>query len=126
MNTESYKSFDPSRWNECIKLLCRPIDTLDAVQRPAALVFHYDGRVQNGGHSSYWDSPDRDDNELFQALRVIGAHEQAKIFAEARIVKRRNASDEIEELDRQYYRLRPSIPEVLARYFNSHRESFAK
>ena len=126
MNTERCTSFDPSRWNACIKLLCRSLDTLDDVQRPAALVFHYDGRVQNGGHSSHWDSPDADDDELFQALRVIGAHEQAKIFAEVRIIKRHNASDEIEELDRRYYRLRPSIHEVLARYFDSHRESFAK
>ena len=125
MSTESYTSFDPVRWNACIKLLCRPLDSLDAVQRPAALVFHYDGHVQNGGHSSHWDSPCADDDELLQALRSTGAHEQARILAEARILKRRNASEEIEELDRRYYRLRPSIPEVLARYFDAHRESFA-
>ncbi|HTB85676.1 MAG TPA: hypothetical protein VK742_18665 [Candidatus Sulfotelmatobacter sp.] len=126
MNMENCTSFDPSRWNACIKLLCRPLDTLDAVQRPAALVFHYDGRVQNGGHSSHWNSPDASDDELFQALRSIGAHEQAKIFAEGRILKRRNASEEIEELDRRYYRLSPSVQEVLARYFDAYRESFAK
>jgi hypothetical protein len=125
VSTESYTSFDPARWNACIKLLCRPLDGLDGVQRPAALVFHYDGRVQNGGHSSHWDSPDTDDDELLQALRGIGAHEQARIFAEARILKRRNASEETEELDSRYYRLRPSIQEVLARYFDAHRESFA-
>jgi len=126
VNIESYKSLDPARWNACIKLLCRPLDSLDAVQRSAALVFHYDGRVQNGGHSSHWDSPDTDDDELLQALRGIGAHEQARILAEARILKRRNASEEIEELDRRYYKLQPSIPELLARYFEAFRENFPK
>ena len=132
----SYKSFDPARWNACIKLLCRPLDSLDAVQRLAALAFHYDGRVQNGGHSSHWDSPDTDDDALLQALRGIGAHEQARILAEARILKRDadeapgeerdSIWESIEELDRQYYQLRPGIPEVLARYFDAHRGNFAE
>ncbi|HXI54197.1 MAG TPA: hypothetical protein VNH84_21945 [Candidatus Saccharimonadales bacterium] len=126
MTGESHNSFEPARWNACIKLLCRPIDSLDPVQRPAALVFQYDGRVQNGGHSSHWDSPNTDDAELLEALRSVGAHEQARILAEARLLKRCNASEEIEELDRRYYRLRPSIPEVLRRYFDTHRESFPK
>jgi hypothetical protein len=126
MSTGSYASFDPARWNECIKLLCRPLDGLDSIQRPAALVFHYDGRVRNGGQESHWDSPDADDDELLQALGSIGAYEQARVLAEARILKHRNAGEEIEELDRRYYRLRPDVPELLARYFDAHRESFPK
>lgn len=123
-NPENSASFDPSRWNACIKLLGRPLSTLDAIQRPAALVFHYDGHVQNGGHEFHWDFPDVDDAELLKALHDTGAHEQAKVFAEARILKRRNADEEIEELDRRYYSLHPDIPEVLAKYFRAHRESF--
>src|SRR5262245_50719333 len=78
---------DSERWNACIKLLCRPLGELDAVQRPAALAFHYDGRVQNGGHSSHWDAPNVDDDELLQSLRDIGANDQARLFAEACILK---------------------------------------
>jgi hypothetical protein len=131
---EIYKSFDPARWNACLKLLCRPLESSDAIQRPAALVFHYYGRVQNGGHSSHWDSPNTDDDELLQALRCIGAHGQARILVEARLLK--HDADEateggldylwesIEELDFQFCSLRPDIPELLARCFNAHAESF--
>src|SRR5262245_20578966 len=39
VDTQSHKSMGAGRWNACIKLLCRPLDSLDAIQRPAALVF---------------------------------------------------------------------------------------
>jgi hypothetical protein len=129
------RSFAPSRWNAWVELLCCPLENLNAIQRPAALVFDYDGHVQNGGHSSHLDSLNAMyDDELLQALRAMGAHEQARILAEARILKREAdeaAEDEqpvlwelIEALDVQYYRSRPNIPELLAKYFDAHRESF--
>ncbi|MGB8353903.1 MAG: DUF4375 domain-containing protein [Chthoniobacteraceae bacterium] len=137
MENPDYTLFDPERWNACIKLLCRKLEELDTVQRPASLAFHYYGRVMNGGHSSHFDShKDAHDDELLQALRDIGANEQARILAEARFLKRDinetiederdYASESIEDLDRRFYRLNPDIPELLARYFDAHRESFPK
>jgi len=136
-NQENYKSIDSARWNACVKLLCLPLDSLNAVQRPAALVFEYDGRVQNGGHTLYFDCHDKEhDIELIQALRTLGAHGQARILREARLLEREASNsrgDEkgylwemIEDLDMQYGRVVPDILEVLARYFNAHRESFPK
>jgi len=49
VNSERCKSIGPDQWNACLEVLARPIDTLDAVQRPAAHVFEYYGRVMNGG-----------------------------------------------------------------------------
>src|ERR1700677_2239654 len=133
MNSEHHESFDPERWNACIRLLSRPLDELDAIQRPAALIFRYDGRVMNGGHSLHFDAHEAaSDNELLQALKGIGAYEQARILAEARFLKRgadgetdeerHEAAESIEELDRRYYALKPAIPELLARYFDAHRD----
>ncbi len=58
------------------------------VQRPAALVFRYDGRDSRTADTRHWSIlADRDDGRLLQALRILGAHEQARIFAEACILK---------------------------------------
>ena len=126
VNSERCKSIGPDQWNACLEVLARPIDTLDAVQRPAAHVFEYYGRVVNGGHSLHFDvHGDSRDEEL-------GAHPHARILAEAFFLRReakRNdeedyTSESIEELDLQFGRLTPDIPELLARYFKAHPESF--
>lgn len=125
----------PERWNMCLELLCRPLHDLDAVQRPAALAFHYAGRVRNGGHSSHFDSQDSSyDDELIHILRTMGAREQARILAEARLLNQKTNEAEdnereplwemIAELDQQFYKARPSIEEVLAKYFNEHKSHF--
>ena len=124
----------PDRWNACLKVLGRPIEILDAVQRPAARVFEYYGRVMNGGHSLYFDvHGDSRDEELLRALRELGADPHARILAEVFFLRReakRNmgeedyAAESIEELDLQFGRLKPDIPELLARYFKAHPESF--
>jgi hypothetical protein len=137
MSTGADNKIEPARWNACLKLLCRPLDSLDAVQRPAALVFHYDGYMQNGGHSSFLDSAlAAHHDELIQALRSLGAREQARIFAECRLLEREADEADPDErepiwevladLDRRYYQVRPAIPEILARYFNDHADSFPK
>ena len=134
VNSECYKSFDPDHWNACLKVLCRPFDTLDSVQRPAALVLDYYGRVMNGGHSLHFDvRGDTRDEELLRALKELGAFGHARILAEAFFLRREArrsrggddyVSDSIEELDLQFGRLKPDIPELLARYFKAHPESF--
>jgi hypothetical protein len=127
-------TLDPNHWNACLKILSRPLDSLDAMQRPAARVFEYYGRVMNGGHSLHFDvHGDSRDEELLEALKALGAAGHARILSEAfflrREAKRRRseedyASEAIEQLDMQFGRLSPDIPELLARYFKGHPESF--
>lgn len=134
VSTEFFKSFEAGSWNACLKALSRPLDSLDAVQRPAARVFEYYGRVMNGGHLLHFDvHGDSRDEELLQALKSLGADRHARILAEAfflrREVKRGRGeedyvSESIEQLDIQFGELRPDIPELLALYFKAHPESF--
>jgi Domain of unknown function (DUF4375) len=124
----------PDYWNACVEVISRPVGTLDAIQRPAALVFEYYGRVMNGGHSSHFEAHgDSRDSELLQALKDIGAAGHARILAECYFLrheaKRRPseedyASETIADLDRQFDLLEPAIPELLARYFKAHPECF--
>ena len=128
-------------WNACLQLICRPLNTLDAIQRQAALVFQYYGRVMNGGHSLHFDvHGDSRDPELLQALKEIGAVRHARILAEAYFLRSEakqanedeaeaeqdHAAEAIEDLDMRFGRLRPDIPELLARYFDAHPENFPK
>ena len=128
--------FPAERWNACLDLLGRPLEDLDAVQRPAALAFHYYGRVMNGGHSLHFDyGEDELDGELLDALKTIGACEHAKIFAE--VLRRRReihpttAEEEDAEaefverhLDAKFDMVRPDMCEILEAYFEAHPESF--
>src|SRR5437867_2517129 len=83
MSVRVFRPLDAQHWNACIALLSRPLEELNPVQRPAALAFHYYGRVMNGGHSLHFDyREDHLDRELLDALYIIGAHEYAAIFAE--------------------------------------------
>jgi len=97
-------------------------------------VFEYYGSVMNGGHSLRFDvHGDSRDDELLGALKAVGAFGHARILAEAFFLRRESkrpgkemdyASESIEQLDMQFGRLRPDIPELLARYFKAHPESF--
>ncbi len=88
----------------------------------------------NGGHSLYFDvHGDSRDEELLGALKELGAVNHARILAEAFFLRReaeRRRSEEdyvsesIEQLDMQFGRLSPDIPELLARYFKANPESF--
>jgi hypothetical protein len=127
-------SLDPNHWKACLEVLERPLDSLDSIQRPAARVFEYYGRVMNGGHSLHFDvHGDSRDEELLRALTALGADSHARILAEAFFLRReakRSTSEEdfvsesIEQLDMKFGRLSPDIPELLARYFNAHPENF--
>ena len=124
----------PNHWNACLDILSRPLDSLDSVQSPAARVFEYYGRVMNGGHSLHFDvHGDSRDEDLLGALRTLGGDGHARILAEAfflrREAKRRRSeedyvSESIEQLDMGFERLSPDIPELLARHFKAHPESF--
>ena len=88
----------------------------------------------NGGHASYFDANgDSRDPELLQALKDIGAGRHARILAECYFLRReakRSRREEdyvaetMQDLDVQFGRIKPDIPELLARYFTSHPESF--
>lgn len=124
----------PDYWNACLDILGRPIDSLNSVQRQAALVFEYYGRVMNGGHSLYFDVHGDVRNEnLLGALKELGAPSHARILAEAfflRYESKNQRGEEdyvaelIEQLDVQFGRLKPDIPELLARYFKANPDSF--
>jgi hypothetical protein len=137
MSAKPSDRIEPKRWSACIDLLCQPLEKLDAVQRLAALAFHYDGNVRNGGHSSHFDSPNAThDDELIQGLRNMEAREQARILAEARILNREaNKAKEgeqeplwemIADLDQKFYRVRPNIEEILVKYFDANKTHFPK
>jgi hypothetical protein len=141
VSSELYNGFEIDHWNKCLTLLIRPLEELDEVQRPAALVFNYYGRVMNGGHSLHFDGPDASrSEEILAALKLLGANQHARILAEARFLKREAdeadedmiegerdyASGSIADLDMQYGRLKPEIPDFLAQYFKAHPEHFPK
>jgi hypothetical protein len=88
----------------------------------------------NGGHSLHFDvHGDSRDEELLRSLKSLGADRHARILAEAFFLRgeakrRKNeegyVSEFIEQLDMEFGRLRPDIPELLARYFKAHPENF--
>jgi hypothetical protein len=136
VNTECYKTIEAEHWNACLEVLSRPLESLDTIQRPAARVFEYYGRVMNGGHSLHFDvHGDSRDEELLRSLKALGADGHARILAETYFLRREakrhqseedHVSESIEQLDMQFGRLIPDIQELLARYFKAHPESFPK
>ena len=131
---ECYKSIAPKHWNACLKILGRPLESLNAIQRAAARVFEYYGRLMNGGHSLHFDvHGDSRDEELLQALKQLGANQHARILGEAfflraEVKRRPSEEDYVEEtiahLDFQFERIVPGIVELIARYLKAHPESF--
>jgi hypothetical protein len=88
----------------------------------------------NGGHSLHFDvHGDSRDEELLRALKALGADGHMRILAETFLLRSENSrgeedyvSESIEQLDMQFGRLKPDIPEFLARYFKAYPESFPK
>lgn len=137
MSSDWAKSFGADRWNACIKIFARPIEELDDVQPPASLAFRYEGRVMNGGHSLHFDFRQKESNdELLDALKRIGAHQHARILAEAFFLRsnadraseeeRDHTSELIEDLDLAFCRLVPEMSEVIAKYIDAHPDNFPK
>ena len=107
------------------------------MQRPAALVFRYYGRVMNGGHSLHFDYREGElDDELLEALRSI-APEHSVIFAE--VLRRHRSMDQLTEeeqdaeaefietqLDARFGLLKPGVPARLAEYIDANADSFPK
>ena len=76
---------------------------------------------------------DSRDEELLRALKELGADRHARVLTEAFFLRREAkrgrdeenyTSESVEELDLLFGRLKPDIPELLARYFRAHPESF--
>ncbi len=125
----------PNHWNACIDIFLKSSLELDPQQRKASIVFHYAGRVENGGHSLHFDfAKGSPQDELLNALKEIGAKEHARILAEAIFLRNDPVdaeedlddyvSDLISDLDRRFYRTKPDINEILATYFLAHPDSF--
>src|SRR5688572_22227180 len=124
---------DADHWNDCIDRLTEPLGSLNPIQRVAALVFTYHGRVMNGGHTLHFDARlTQNDAELIAALKAIGALKNAALLAEANILRRQAddteedaserafASEMIEtDIDPRFYRLEAELNAQLEKYFRA-------
>ena len=72
-------------WNAYVDMLAvSPLESLDAVQRPAALVFAYESEVQNGGHLQYFENRREDrKEEVIESLELLGAGHHAGVLRAA-------------------------------------------
>ena len=130
----------PELWNACVDIVTRPIEALNSVQRVAAIVFTYHGRVMNGGHTLHFDARrTASDDELIAALKTIGATKNAALLAEANFLRRQADDDEEEESEREFAeemieadidprfgRLERELNTLLKEYFLSHPIDFPK
>ena len=110
-----------ARWNRFIDEICsKDLDDLSEIQKNAVLCFWYDGEVQNGGHSLYFDvCEESDHSRLTKALSAVGGGEAARIFEQA---LSEGEKDGWSEADEAYYRLSPSLCRRLMDYVEENRE----
>jgi len=126
------------------KVLARLIQVLDPgelgeIQRIAWTARHYEASIMNGGHWRHFiDSDDRDQSQVIDALRQIGAGEQAELLAQAvsRVPQGLSMSaafeqwlegadiSGLEDLDAAFFACGVSLEEHLIRYLSEHPEEF--
>ena len=126
------------------KVLARLIQVLDPgelgeIQRIAWTARHYEASIMNGGHWRHFiDSDDRDQSQVINALRQIGAGEQAELLAQAvsRVPQGLSMSaafeqwlegadiSGLEDLDAAFFACGVSLEEHLIRYLSEHPEEF--
>ncbi len=136
-------------WNTFISLIVQDPFDLDNIQSVAHFAFTYDSEVNNSGHQQYFENmysryKDKESiahNLALEALKIIGAKAQYKIFEEAKAQyesrKRRHPSNveefaalecekEFEKLDNLYYGAKPGMNSYLEKFLNKYRDSFVK
>jgi hypothetical protein len=122
---------------------------LDDVQMAAQLPYGYDSDMLTGGHGCYFDSQYQKLGDklnvlilaTLDALKIIGAHEQAEILAQAAdlyfdkprqavnpldIVSQAALADEFADLDAEYRRACPEIGHLLEKYVTANLDHFIK
>ena len=108
------------RWNWFIAKICKQdMDTLNEVQRKAALCFWYDAEVNNGGHSEYFDVyPKVNPQELVEALSEVSYPAIADNFQKAVSDK---SDKNLEEADTVYYNFSPALCDCLMDFVERHK-----
>ena len=128
-------------WNAFVDLIATTnYRDLNAVQRPAHLVFWYESEVQNGGHLQYFENLGTEHlTETIDALHILGAVGQQQVLQEAaKVLQSRPRlpiqtveefcetalSGEFSVLDRRFHECLPSLVQCLQAYLNRHKSSF--
>lgn len=126
------------------ELLARLIQVLDPgelseIQRIAWMARHYEGAIMNGGHwRHFMNCGDRDQSRVVNALRQIGAVEQAELLGQAvsRLPQGLSMSaafeqwlegadiSGLEDLDAAFFACGVSVEEHLKHYLSEHPEEF--
>jgi len=129
------------RWNTMIGICSGyPIDELTPIQRVAQLAFYYMSEVYNGGHHQYFiNQRELNHREVVEALKCLGAIEQASVLAnaiDALVEKAVKFPDDVEEFlinendaglsafDTQFYKCGRSIEMCLQDYLDKHESEF--
>ncbi len=115
------------RWNKFINDICqqsngyKDVLKLNDIQRIAVLCFWYDAEMNSGGHSGYFDVyQDVDLNDLYNCLNAIGAKKIAKNLRRA---IKSGTKDEYEKTDMTFYRLKPSLGDILEDYVEKNKDN---
>jgi hypothetical protein len=128
-------------WNAYVNLLAmEQYEHLSPEQRPAHLVFWYEGEVQNGGHFQYFEN--RGTKHLpatIEALGLLGATCQQQVLREAgerwlsrprpRIQTAQEFCDtalagEFDSFDSRFHACSPTLNQCLESYLARHQASF--
>jgi hypothetical protein len=122
-------------WNAFVNLIAlEPLDELDEIQRPAALVFSYESEVQNGGHLQYFENCGSDLlQKTIDALSKLGARKQRHLLESAGRLwcSRMRApirttegyvvtalEDEFQRHDSEFHKCTPTLQACLEEYLN--------
>ena len=105
-------------------------------------MFLVDSEVLNGGHLQYFENRGTIQlNETVNALKIIGANDQAKLLEDAYYIysgKSRNPINTIEdyvdvaqdgefnEIDMYFYTCKPQMQDILEEYLNRHKDQFVE
>jgi hypothetical protein len=122
-------------WNQFISILATSDRTqLDDVERSLSLIFWYESEVQNGGHLQYFLNQPGSATETIAALVTMGAPEYASTLMEALTIWSQTPSQRattisdysgwalegrFTSLDERFYRLAPSLIELLEKHLNA-------
>jgi len=135
---------DPKKmWNEFVDILAvEEFEEGETIIRDASLAFRYDCELQNGGHYIFFENTGiKHASDVMNALELIGAEKQKKVFKEALDVWKSKERKPIEnpedlvtealegefaDLDSEYYECLPDIPHYLEAYLEKHKEEIFK
>jgi hypothetical protein len=141
LNKEAVQATPWVLWNGFVDLIAKEdYRDLDAIQRPAHLVFWYESEVQNGGHLQYFENRGTEHlAETITSLGVLGAIGQQQVLHEAGelyLGRSRPRIASVEEFcatalggefavfDRRFHECAPLLQQCLESYLRSHQSSF--